>query len=723
MKERHAVPLWLLDSGLILLAVLGALDCLASSFGIAAPTWLVLVTVLLTPLLNLLFRLKHGRWFAVGALIAGLALILWPGSQVLGSLLRLWEEVAGYYIKAYAWISEFYNKSEGEISYLPGLTAVVVGQIYVCCLSLSRFRRALPCVLAVLVTLGACFVLLDTPPAVKPFLVTVFALTALILTQNVRRRVIGEAFSAGLWAAALAGLLLSGIVLLWPYEGYEPPLNWENLAEGMAKVGARIENRANVTAGLSGSPNKVELDNLPWLPGSALTELYVTASESGYLYLRGMAYDDFDGESWRVDKSEDWSETCLLPGVDSSQGVLNRISIETTRVHDVIYTPYPFCGELPEGGRVVSDAYVANGSRLKEYRVRAGELRQRSDVDYYLWVEEHCLQVPEETKRAVLDWWADYGTLYADETNGIERYQAAQIVAAAVSNVAKYSRRPDKCPKGRDFCDWFLNDAESGYCVHYATVTVALLRSLGIPARYATGYVCGARADQRMSVTSLHAHAWPEVFAYGQWLPVEPTPSTATEFSGSVSAAASPESDSRPQGTEETVRPTFEPHVPEEPEDTEFMRPERPMESRESAEPTEPTAQNPGTESGDPQPGPGRFRLPAWAWYVLGLLGLLTAVVLQRRVRRACFFRRLRAAPPNEGAALIWRRYERMCRLTRTVPDGPTRDLARKAAFSQHELTDEELRAMRARLERQEIRLRVSRWYKALWFRYGLALI
>ena len=44
-------------------------------------------------------------------------------------------------------------------------------------------------------------------------------------------------------------------------------------------------------------------------------------------------------------------------------------------------------------------------------------------------------------------------------------------------------------PEGADFATWFLQEAKSGYCVHFATTGTVLLRALGIPARYAEGYI------------------------------------------------------------------------------------------------------------------------------------------------------------------------------------------------------------------------------------------
>ncbi|HUY74469.1 MAG TPA: transglutaminaseTgpA domain-containing protein [Candidatus Dormibacteraeota bacterium] len=92
-------------------------------------------------------------------------------------------------------------------------------------------------------------------------------------------------------------------------------------------------------------------------------------------------------------------------------------------------------------------------------------------------------------------------------------------------------------PPGTDPVDWFLFDVKTGYCEQFATAETLMLRSLGIPARLATGYSTGDYdpvLDQ--SVVREHdAHAWVEVWfpSFG-WVPVDPTPGVsplaATQF-------------------------------------------------------------------------------------------------------------------------------------------------------------------------------------------------
>ena len=86
-----------------------------------------------------------------------------------------------------------------------------------------------------------------------------------------------------------------------------------------------------------------------------------------------------------------------------------------------------------------------------------------------------------------------------------------------------------------DIADRFLFETEKGYCVHYTSSMVMLLRLAGIPARVAVGYRYAYPFEQQDSyiVGSDCAHAWPEAYFENiGWVPFEPTSAymTATDF-------------------------------------------------------------------------------------------------------------------------------------------------------------------------------------------------
>lgn len=83
-------------------------------------------------------------------------------------------------------------------------------------------------------------------------------------------------------------------------------------------------------------------------------------------------------------------------------------------------------------------------------------------------------------------------------------------------------------PAGRDVVDDFLFDTGRGFCSHFASAMVVLLRATDVPARVATGYAMGVFDEGRGAwrVTESDAHAWVEVWLTGVgWIEFEPTPS------------------------------------------------------------------------------------------------------------------------------------------------------------------------------------------------------
>ena len=86
-----------------------------------------------------------------------------------------------------------------------------------------------------------------------------------------------------------------------------------------------------------------------------------------------------------------------------------------------------------------------------------------------------------------------------------------------------------------DIADRFLFETGAGYCVHYTSSMVMLLRLSGIPARAVSGYryVYPFEKADAYEVSGNCAHIWPEAYIRGAgWVPFEPTSAyrTAEEY-------------------------------------------------------------------------------------------------------------------------------------------------------------------------------------------------
>lgn len=122
-------------------------------------------------------------------------------------------------------------------------------------------------------------------------------------------------------------------------------------------------------------------------------------------------------------------------------------------------------------------------------------------------------------------------------------YEKAKIIESYLSTQYTYTLEPPEKPENYDFVEYFLFETKRGFCTHYASSMVMILRSIDIPCRYVTGYLLDSPAiyanvpdeildhisfvegkPYEFNVEKQNSHAWVEVwFDDFGWLAFEPT--------------------------------------------------------------------------------------------------------------------------------------------------------------------------------------------------------
>ncbi|MBE7683904.1 DUF4129 domain-containing transglutaminase family protein [Paenibacillus sp. P13VS] len=146
------------------------------------------------------------------------------------------------------------------------------------------------------------------------------------------------------------------------------------------------------------------------------------------------------------------------------------------------------------------------------------------------------LQLPESLPERVRSLASDI--IQKSET----RYDAVQAVRTYLAEHAEYTLDTRMPPRGTDFVDDFLFVTGEGYCNHFSTAMVVLLRAEGIPARWVKGFSAGSPDPEvpgRYVVTQGDAHSWVEVYFPGAgWMPFEATPGFTLPQGDATDAAA-----------------------------------------------------------------------------------------------------------------------------------------------------------------------------------------
>lgn len=237
-------------------------------------------------------------------------------------------------------------------------------------------------------------------------------------------------------------------------------------------------------------------------------------------YWRGPVFTQFDGATWSNPFAQGSNSRLSINPQYQARGEasLYSVTLEPHQQRWLFALDLP--AEIPVNSRLTSDFEIVAKEPVRQLMRYA----MRSYTEYQLASDEFpelatYLQLPEKAGARA-------------HKLAQQLWQQAEDNAAYVQAVLNYIRQQPfyytRQPPllSDDPVDEFLFESRRGFCEHYASAFVFLMRAAGVPARVVTGYQGGEMNPQSdyFIVRQSDAHAWAEVWLRGEgWRRVDPT--------------------------------------------------------------------------------------------------------------------------------------------------------------------------------------------------------
>jgi len=681
-RDRMSFPAFSMSVLLSALISFSCIMCLQDAFSLACrPIMLLVLCVAAAFAATLSMCPKRSGVFVAAVFLLYAAVLLWQRGALIASVQYVVFCVTQEYALCFAGIPVV-GQADGSAFWT--LAAWSIPLVWITAWVCSREGMTALVVLACLPILVLCLIVVDVAPVLWLILL-VGCLLILIISQSVRERGAAEGSRLAWWLVLPTIILISGITVLWPPADYVRA-DWsdalQQVAEGSLDVSDLQQTIGAAAPRWSRELREVDLSKIG--PKSTLSyRILDFRSDVPISYLRGVSLGHYENNTWTALDSQTYDalevdcEPLLAAPFPTAE-----VEIQTAKVHPMLYTTY-HPSRIPDGAAAVDDAYIRNSDRRTEYYVSFSPVLSGYPMSaaYDRYVLEHYLQIPEALRQPLADIAAEAGLLHAD----------AGTVAEYIKNCAVYDLKTARVPEEKDFVLYFLQESKQGYCVHFATSAALLLRTVGIPSRYVTGYAVSGEEGQWNTATEADAHAWVEYYVSGVgWCPLEVTP-----------AADEPDVP--------TISPPAELGVPDLPQ--------------EETPPPEETPQRPapGWFGGDTA-GTNSADMPEWLWWLLLIPAVVVLIMLRHWFGLQYRKKRCRKGHPNRRAMTMWRWLVQLSRAEgRKIPE-ELLCLAEKARFSQHTLDDTELQLLMQAANRSVQELKKLPLHKRLWHRYGLVL-
>jgi protein-glutamine gamma-glutamyltransferase len=359
-------------------------------------------------------------------------------------------------------------------------------------------------------------------------------------------------------ALTLAGALVLGLAafILIPQPASLSPSPLVVSLPNFTSFKGELENPALPLVQISGDPsgatNSIDLHFRGRLGDAPV--MYVRTGAPAYW--RGLVFDTYRGGQWTTSNRsfvtfQPYVQPRFLPPAPPHNlGTFLQVFRVVRTLPGVISAAYPIQSLYAPVAALRKDVY---GTFRTPDVLRAGQTY--SVVSYLpnlsaqeLEQDPFALAAPDQNAEyldpGTLSEQARQLALQAVAGHRSSQFETVMALTTYLQQNYRYSLQLGQVPPNRDPVDWFLFDAKIGYCEQFATAETMMLRSLGIPARLATGYSTGDYDPVlNQSIVREHdAHAWVEVWFQGHgWVPVDPSPGfsalPATQFPNHWAAA------------------------------------------------------------------------------------------------------------------------------------------------------------------------------------------
>jgi transglutaminase-like putative cysteine protease len=277
------------------------------------------------------------------------------------------------------------------------------------------------------------------------------------------------------------------------------------------------------SSGLSDTMSPGSLSKLTLSEAVAFRVTYKTKTpRREQMYWRGPVLWDFDGRTWTTGSSP---HNLAPQFISTAQPVEYSVVLEPHNKKWLYALDVP--ATLPQGSTLTGDFQLFNKEAVNA-RMRyemSSTLVYRANVDESAAQLRRATLLPVRLNPRTLELAKGWRTNQPDD---------AELVKTALRyfNQQSFSYTLEPPLLGSNGVDDFLFQTKQGFCEHYASAFVYLMRAAGIPARVVTGYQGGEfnALGNYYIVRQSDAHAWAEVWLAGQgWVRVDPTAAIAPE--------------------------------------------------------------------------------------------------------------------------------------------------------------------------------------------------